>query len=80
MNGRLFVLVEFVLALRVIAARNEAGNEYPIVFVQLFGVYVLSATVLVNGPCQKLGLFIGPIFLGLEGFFALILLQPIKNF
>lgn len=50
LNGRLFVLIELVLALRVVSAWNKAGNLDPVVFVQFPGRYVFALAVLFHSP------------------------------
>ena len=78
LDGRLLVLVELVLALRIITPRNERGNLNPIVFVQLLRRYSLSLAVLEYGPLEQFGLVIGPVLFGVIRLLALDLLKLVE--
>ena len=64
-------MVELVLALGIVSAGDEASNLDPVILVQLLRSDALAAAVFLDGPLQKVCLIIGPIFLGIIGFFAL---------
>lgn len=49
---RLLVLVELVLALRVVSARNEARYLYPVVLVQLLRCYTFTSAVFLYCPLE----------------------------
>lgn len=50
MDGGLLVLVELILALRVVSAGNVACNGDPVVFVKLLRCESLDLAVLHDGP------------------------------
>ena len=80
LNRRLFILVEFILALRIIPAWNKASDFNPVVLVQFLWADVLASTILLDGPLQELSLVVCPIFLGVISLLALKLGQLIKDF
>jgi hypothetical protein len=52
LDGRLLVLVELVLTLGIVSARDETSNLYPVILVQLLGSDALAAAVFLNGPLK----------------------------
>lgn len=78
LDGRLLVLVELVLTLRVISPWNERGNFNPIVFVQLLWRYSFSLTVLKYGPLEQFGLVIRPVLFGIIRLLSLDLLKLVE--
>lgn len=78
LDRRFLVLIELVLALRIVTAGNEMRNLDPVVFVQLLRGNALASAVFGDGPLKQLRLIISPVFLGIVGFLPLLLVEPIE--
>jgi len=71
LNRRLFVLIEFILALWVITSRNKSCNLDPVIFIKFLRCYTLTSTIFLDGPLQQFRLIIDPVLFGVVCFFPL---------
>mmetsp|Transcript_41430 Transcript_41430/g.63201 ORF Transcript_41430/g.63201 Transcript_41430/m.63201 type:complete len:224 (-) Transcript_41430:447-1118(-) len=79
LDGRLLVLVELVLALGVVSARDESCDLYPVILVKLLGRDTLALAVLVDSPEKEARLLVSPILLGVIRLLSLLLGQLVEN-
>lgn len=71
LDGRFLILVELVLALRVVTARDEASDLDPVILVKLLRSDSFTSTVFLDGPLQKLRLIVNPVLFRVICLFAL---------
>ena len=71
LDGRFLILVELVLALRVVTARDEASDLDPVILVELLRSDSFTSAILLDGPLKELRLIVNPVLLGIVCLFAL---------
>ena len=69
--GWLLVLVELVLALRIISSWDEPSDLDPVILVEFLWSDALPSAVLLDRPLKKVGFVICPVFFGVVSFFTL---------
>ena len=69
--GRLLVLVELVLALRIISSWDEPSDLDPVILVEFLWSDALPSAVLLDRPLKKVGFVICPVFFGVVSLFTL---------
>jgi hypothetical protein len=80
LDGRLLVLVELVLTLRIVSAWDEACNLNPVILVQLLGSDALTSAVLLDCPLKQVRFIVCPILFSVISLFSLQLCQFVKDF
>ena len=71
LDRRLLVLVELVLALRIISSGDEPSDLDPVILVEFLWSDALPSAVLLDRPLKQVGFVICPVFFGVVSFFTL---------